>query len=239
MMRSPRRTTPPRRTSALPSSTIFSSPSLRCGRRVRRSAWSRGSRVATPTDCARASAAATANRRQLAVTAPERRALESPALPDGPARRRGPRRWPNRGQQRNAQRSQRETQKQRGVRRQARHLESVARSGQDGAPIIGIAPLDSVRAVHPKLMTTTSSPAVCDPRLNQLAAWLRALPAELRIEPDTLQPASADASFRRYFRVDAGGGTLIVMDAPRARKTWARSSASPVCCATPVSTPRA
>ena len=63
-------------------------------------------------------------------------------------------------------------------------------------------------------MTTTPSPAVCDPRRDQLSAWLRALPAELRIEPDTLQPASVDASFRRYFRVDARGGTLIVMDAP-------------------------
>jgi N-acetylmuramate 1-kinase len=63
-------------------------------------------------------------------------------------------------------------------------------------------------------MTTTPSPAVSDPRRDQLSAWLRALPAELRIEPDTLQPASVDASFRRYFRVDASGGTLIVMDAP-------------------------
>lgn len=33
--------------------------------------------------------------------------------------------------------------------------------------------------------------------------------------PGTLRAASADASFRRYFRVDAAdGGTLIVMDAP-------------------------
>ena len=31
---------------------------------------------------------------------------------------------------------------------------------------------------------------------------------------DTLRPASADASFRRYFRLDAGDRTLIVMDAP-------------------------
>lgn len=31
---------------------------------------------------------------------------------------------------------------------------------------------------------------------------------------DTLRPASADASFRRYFRLDAAGRTLIVMDAP-------------------------
>ncbi|MCB1949574.1 MAG: phosphotransferase [Burkholderiales bacterium] len=34
----------------------------------------------------------------------------------------------------------------------------------------------------------------------------------------TLQPASADASFRRYFRVQTGNETLIVMDAPPAQE---------------------
>jgi aminoglycoside/choline kinase family phosphotransferase len=35
------------------------------------------------------------------------------------------------------------------------------------------------------------------------------------VQPATLRPASADASFRRYFRVDrADGSTAIVMDAP-------------------------
>lgn len=34
----------------------------------------------------------------------------------------------------------------------------------------------------------------------------------------TLAPASADASFRRYFRVTADGGTYIVMDAPPDRE---------------------
>jgi aminoglycoside/choline kinase family phosphotransferase len=55
-----------------------------------------------------------------------------------------------------------------------------------------------------------------DPRLAELRGWLALAPAELDIAADTLRPASADASFRRYFRVDAAvpGGTLIVMDAP-------------------------
>jgi len=44
--------------------------------------------------------------------------------------------------------------------------------------------------------------------------WLRALPARHAIEAESLQPASADASFRRYFRLAAGTGTLIAMDAP-------------------------
>lgn len=53
-----------------------------------------------------------------------------------------------------------------------------------------------------------------DPRLAQLAGWLASLDAPVT-RPDTLRAASADASFRRYFRVDAAdGGTLIAMDAP-------------------------
>ena len=53
-----------------------------------------------------------------------------------------------------------------------------------------------------------------DPRLTQLATWLAGLDAPKTL-PDTLRAASADASFRRYFRVDAAdGSTLVVMDAP-------------------------
>ena len=53
-----------------------------------------------------------------------------------------------------------------------------------------------------------------DPRLTQIRNWLTGLPASLNLAVDTLRPASADASFRRYFRLDAGDRTLIVMDAP-------------------------
>jgi aminoglycoside/choline kinase family phosphotransferase len=55
-----------------------------------------------------------------------------------------------------------------------------------------------------------------DDRLNALDAWLRATLAgvDFRIEP-----ASADASFRRYFRVFVGDGrTLVAMDAPPERE---------------------
>lgn len=58
-------------------------------------------------------------------------------------------------------------------------------------------------------MSTTA-----DPRLDQLRHWLRGLPASLALQPDTLRPASSDASFRRYFRLDAGPGSVVVMDAP-------------------------
>ena len=46
-------------------------------------------------------------------------------------------------------------------------------------------------------------------------AWLAPLAATHQLLPATLRPASADASFRRYLRIDtAAGGTRIVMDAP-------------------------
>jgi len=51
-----------------------------------------------------------------------------------------------------------------------------------------------------------------------LHAWLQQLPTQLGAEPDSLRPASADASFRRYFRIDTAHGTRVVMDAPPDRE---------------------
>ena len=56
-----------------------------------------------------------------------------------------------------------------------------------------------------------------DPRLNTLRNWLKALEARWQLDLDSLALASADASFRRYFRIgykNPNFGTLIVMDAP-------------------------
>jgi aminoglycoside/choline kinase family phosphotransferase len=59
-----------------------------------------------------------------------------------------------------------------------------------------------------------STPANDDIRLSQLTDWLAKLEAPKTL-PASLRPASSDASFRRYFRIDVeGGGTLIAMDAP-------------------------
>ncbi len=59
-----------------------------------------------------------------------------------------------------------------------------------------------------------SPPAVPDLRQTQIVEWLTTLSA-IPTLPATLRPASADASFRRYFRLDTvDGRTLIVMDAP-------------------------
>jgi aminoglycoside/choline kinase family phosphotransferase len=59
----------------------------------------------------------------------------------------------------------------------------------------------------------TSGPTASDdPRLARLNEWLT---ATLQLAPYAIAPASADASFRRYFRVTRPGQpSLIVMDAP-------------------------
>ena len=44
--------------------------------------------------------------------------------------------------------------------------------------------------------------------------WLAVQAAHHGVLPETVRPASADASFRRYFRVDTPTGSCIVMDAP-------------------------
>jgi len=57
------------------------------------------------------------------------------------------------------------------------------------------------------------SPSV-DLRQTQLKEWLATVSAA-PVLPESLRPASSDASFRRYFRVDTpDGATRIAMDAP-------------------------
>jgi N-acetylmuramate 1-kinase len=58
-----------------------------------------------------------------------------------------------------------------------------------------------------------------DARLEALRAWLAALPPGLTVDVASLAPASADASFRRYFRLrTTDGDTVIAMDAPPDRE---------------------
>jgi len=56
-----------------------------------------------------------------------------------------------------------------------------------------------------------------DSRLDTLHNWLKGLEPSWQLDLPTLAPASADASFRRYFRIASKNPdfpTLIVMDAP-------------------------
>jgi hypothetical protein len=65
-----------------------------------------------------------------------------------------------------------------------------------------------------------------DARLDLLRRWLGTLDPALGLRVDTLQPASADASFRRYFRVAADApahvagpaASFVAMDAPPDRE---------------------
>ncbi len=50
-----------------------------------------------------------------------------------------------------------------------------------------------------------------DARRELVESWLSGIPG---VDIASLRPASEDASFRRYFRVDTDAGTAIVMDAP-------------------------
>ncbi len=50
-----------------------------------------------------------------------------------------------------------------------------------------------------------------DSRLQAIRSWVK---SELKLQNYTIEPASADASFRRYFRLSSGQQSWIIMDAP-------------------------
>jgi aminoglycoside/choline kinase family phosphotransferase len=58
------------------------------------------------------------------------------------------------------------------------------------------------------------SPSPAQPRTDALNAWLAPELKRYGITEYAMAPASADASFRRYFRITSSAGTHIVMDAP-------------------------
>ncbi len=57
-----------------------------------------------------------------------------------------------------------------------------------------------------------------DSRLALLTRWLR---EDLGFDPARIEPASADASFRRYFRVTRADESFIIMDAPPGKEDLA------------------
>ena len=73
--------------------------------------------------------------------------------------------------------------------------------------------MSSNHRIHDDLQAGKESPAgeIRDVRLEQLGQWLQGLFGK---QDFTIATASADASFRRYFRVTRGGETWIAMDAP-------------------------
>ena len=81
------------------------------------------------------------------------------------------------------------------------------------------APLSpSVSPAAAPLAPTWADPA----RAQAFAAWLARIAPAQRLQPGSLRVASADASFRRYFRLGTtDGATRIVMDAPPAQENSA------------------
>ncbi|MBB3180420.1 aminoglycoside phosphotransferase family protein [Variovorax sp. Sphag1AA] len=72
--------------------------------------------------------------------------------------------------------------------------------------------------------TTSQSPVWTDAaRAQTFQRWIERIASQHRLLPDTVRLASADASFRRYFRVSTSDDTLtrIVMDAPPAQENSA------------------
>src|SRR6202166_284626 len=59
-------------------------------------------------------------------------------------------------------------------------------------------------------------PDASDPRLADLTRWVF---DDLGFAGSRIEPASVDASFRRYFRVTRGEDSYIVMDAPREKES--------------------
>jgi len=71
----------------------------------------------------------------------------------------------------------------------------------------------ALASAAPSIGVTWTDPA----RHAAFDAWLAGVAAQQGLDPATLRPASADASFRRYLRLDAreaGRPSRIVMDAP-------------------------
>ncbi|MGO1765823.1 MAG: aminoglycoside phosphotransferase family protein [Advenella sp.] len=76
-------------------------------------------------------------------------------------------------------------------------------------------------------MTTSAAPSssagnptetMTDTRYALVQTWLAPIAEKYGMRTDSLRPASSDASFRRYFRVDTETGSLVVMDAPPAQE---------------------
>src|SRR5687767_10206767 len=74
------------------------------------------------------------------------------------------------------------------------------------------------REPHPMTSPTVESPQAIawtdDRRRAQFEGWLVSIAPRHGLRAETLCPASADASFRRYFRIAGARGSFIVMDAP-------------------------
>lgn len=94
----------------------------------------------------------------------------------------------------------------------------VDSAAEPASSLLGAAFADDANAIAARRASESDRG---DVRLDRLRTWLADRASTHAIDVGSLAPASADASFRRYFRVaadGADGGTLIVMDAPPDRE---------------------
>ena len=66
----------------------------------------------------------------------------------------------------------------------------------------------------PESPTAAPIPWTDTARAAAFGVWLETLRTSQALDVSTLRPASVDASFRRYFRIDSDHGSRIIMDAP-------------------------
>jgi N-acetylmuramate 1-kinase len=72
---------------------------------------------------------------------------------------------------------------------------------------------------NPVLLNTHSPIVWSDAeRQKTFENWFQSVCSAHQLNANTLRSASADASFRRYFRVDSAAASLIIMDAPPAQE---------------------
>ena len=72
---------------------------------------------------------------------------------------------------------------------------------------------------QPTLLNTSTSILWADKtRENAFQTWLQHISTQHALQTDTLRIASADASFRRYFRIGSTAASYIIMDAPPAQE---------------------
>ena len=77
-----------------------------------------------------------------------------------------------------------------------------------------MSPSPSLSPNSPTVPTSTDIHWTDPARQAHFATWFSSVQAAHVLDATTLVLASADASFRRYFRVQGPHGSLVIMDAP-------------------------
>ena len=110
----------------------------------------------------------------------------------------------------------------RGPAARARHRRAASHRRGTGDSYNGLSPRVARRPTPPSREQACSLPSADSPRIvwsdparqQAFERWLGGVVETHGLLANTLVPASADASFRRYFRIRSATASCIVMDAP-------------------------